>query len=226
MTHWMCRTCGHYLQEAKPPNQCPSCSQLGTFNDVTCYRPDCGGESRPDPLLIGATLGSFRAPTVPQARPEVTPTVVEIVPPLGEIMTGLSEQQRQKVRKLGRIEEYKPNAIICSGGAESQKVYLVEEGLVSVQSELGEGLRAPISLVSQGEAFGWSALVPPYRLTATVVAVSKTRVLAIERDPLLALMRSNPSLGHTIMENVATIMASRLQNLGLALVGVVRHSRT
>lgn len=225
MIHWMCTTCGYYLQGTKPPNQCPGCSQLCTFNDVTCYRPDCGGESRPDPLLVGATLGSFRALTVPQARPEVTPIVVEIMPPHGEIMKGLSEQQRQKVRKLGRIEEYKPNAIVCNGGTASQKLYLVEEGLVSVQSELGNGLRAPISLVFQGEAFGWSALVPPYRLTATVVAVSKSRVLSIERDPLLALMRSSPSLGLTIMENVATIMASRLRNLELELVGVVRHSR-
>jgi CRP-like cAMP-binding protein len=138
-------------------------------------------------------------------------------------MSGLSEKQREKVRNLGRIETYEKNAVICNEGDESRKLYLVEEGQVAVQSELGRGMRIPITIVSEGQAFGWSVLVPPHKLTATVTASSKTKVLAIEREPLLSLMKADPSLGLTIMQNIASIIGSRLRNLELEMVGLVQR---
>jgi len=224
MTHWMCTTCGYYLQGSQPPNRCPSCNQVCAFNDVTCYRPDCGGESNLDPLLVGATLGTLTGVKAPQAKPTIAHTPVESVP-IAEIMSGLNDKQRQKVRNLGRVETYEQNAVICTEDDESRKLYLVEEGQVAVQSELGRGMRIPITIVSEGQAFGWSVLVPPYKLTATVTASSKTRVLAIDREPLLSLMKSDPALGLTIMQNVASIISSRLRNLELEMVGLVQRTR-
>jgi CRP-like cAMP-binding protein len=145
--------------------------------------------------------------------------------PIAEIMGGLTDKQKQKVRNLGRVETYEQNAVICNEDDESRKLYLVEEGQVAVQSELGKGMRIPITIVSEGQAFGWSVLVPPHKLTATVTASSKTKVLAIEREPLLSLMQKDPSLGQTIMQNIASIVASRLRNLELEMVGMVQRLR-
>jgi CRP-like cAMP-binding protein len=220
----MCTTCGYYLQGPQPPNRCPSCNQVCAFNDVTCYRPDCGGESNVDPLLVGATLGTLTGVKAPQAKPKIAHTPVESVP-IAEIMSGLNDTQRQKMRNLGRVETYEQNAVICTEDDESRKLYLVEEGQVAVQSELGRGMRIPITIVSEGQAFGWSVLVPPYKLTATVTASSKTRVLAIEREPLLSLMKADPALGLTIMQNVASIVSSRLRSLELEMVGLVQRTR-
>jgi CRP-like cAMP-binding protein/rubredoxin len=222
MTHWMCTTCGYYYQGPAPLDKCPGCNLVCAFNDVTCYRPDCGGESNVDPLLVGATLGTLAGLRAPQAKPRISHTPVESVP-IAEIMSGLSEKQREKVRNLGRIETYEKNAVICNEGDESRKLYLVEEGQVAVQSELGRGMRIPITIVSEGQAFGWSVLVPPHKLTATVTASSKTKVLAIEREPLLSLMKADPSLGLTIMQNIASIIGSRLRNLELEMVGLVQR---
>jgi len=222
MTHWMCTTCGYYYQGPAPLDKCPGCNLVCAFNDVTCYRPDCGGESNVDPLLVGATLGTLAGLRAPQAKPRISHTPVESVP-IAEIMSGLSDKQREKMRNLGRIETYEKNAVICNEGDESRKLYLVEEGQVAVQSELGRGMRIPITIVSEGQAFGWSVLVPPHKLTATVTASSKTKVLAIEREPLLSLMKADPSLGLTIMQNIASIIGSRLRNLELEMVGLVQR---
>jgi len=224
MTHWMCTTCGYYYQGPAPLDKCPGCNLVCAFNDVTCYRPDCGGESNVDPLLVGATLGTLTGSRAAQAKPRISHTPVESVP-IAEIMGGLSEKQKQKVRNLGRVETYEQNAVICTEDDESRKLYLVEEGQVAVQSELGRGMRIPITIVSEGQAFGWSVLVPPHKLTATVTASSKTKVLAIEREPLLSLMHADPSLGLTIMQNIASIVASRLRNLELEMVGMVQRLR-
>jgi signal-transduction protein with cAMP-binding, CBS, and nucleotidyltransferase domain len=143
--------------------------------------------------------------------------------PVTEIFNGLTEKQRDKMRNLGRVETYEQNAVICNEGGESRKLYLVEKGQVAVQSELGKGMRIPITVVSEGQAFGWSALVPSYKLTATVTAASKTRVLAIEREPLLSLMKDDTSVGCTMMQNIAGIIASRLRNLELEMVGLVQR---
>jgi len=224
MTHWMCTTCGYYYQGPKPLDKCPGCSKVCAYNDVTCYRPDCGGESNVDPLLVGATLGTLTVIKAPQAKPKIAHTQVESIP-IAEIFSGLNDKEKQKVRNLGRIETYEQNAVICNEDNESRKLYLVEEGQVAVQSELGRGMRIPITIVSEGQAFGWSVLVPPHKLTATVTASSKTKVLAIEREPLLALMKADPALGLTIMQNIASIVASRLRNLELEMVGLVQRTR-
>jgi rubredoxin len=53
--HWMCTNCGYQQRSDAPPADCPSCKQTCAFNDVTCYRPDCGGEVNADPILVQAT---------------------------------------------------------------------------------------------------------------------------------------------------------------------------
>ena len=224
MTHWMCTTCGYYYQGSAPPDKCPGCNLACAFNDVTRYRPDCGGESNVDPLLVGATLGTLTGSRAIQAKPRISHAHVESVP-ISEIMDGLTEKQKQKMRNLGRSETYEQNAVICNEGDESRKLYIVEEGQVAVQSELGKGMRIPIIIVSEGQAFGWSVLVPPHKLTATVTASSKTKILAIEREPLLSLMHTDPSLGLTIMQNIAGIISSRLRNLEQEMVGLVQRLR-
>ena len=51
MPYWMCELCGHCLNAWRPPVECPHCCQVCSFRDVTCYRPECGGEQNVDPLL-------------------------------------------------------------------------------------------------------------------------------------------------------------------------------
>ncbi len=222
MTHWMCANCGYYLQADTPPDRCPGCNQVCAFNDVTCYRPECGGEKNVDPLLVGSALRSVRVPQK-QAEPSTAPPLEAF--PAVQLFAGLTAQQKERVTSLGRTETYKAGEVICTEGTESENLYLVKEGQVAVGSVIGGKMHIPISIVSEGEAFSWSALVPPYRLTATVVATAKTQVLAIKRGALLQLISAEPELGLIMMQNVASIIASRLRSLGLELAGLIQGQR-
>ncbi|MDY6835176.1 MAG: hypothetical protein SVY53_10300 [Chloroflexota bacterium] len=51
MSKWMCSECGYTADLESPPEECPSCNQKCSFNDVTCYIPECGGERNIDPRL-------------------------------------------------------------------------------------------------------------------------------------------------------------------------------
>ncbi len=224
MTHWMCTTCGYYLQGSAPPNRCPSCSQICVFNDITCYRPECGGEQNIDPLLVGSTLSIIKGDSEHAAQTKFSPPSSEAIPTV-EILKGLSGPQKQQLRKLGHIENYDPNDVIFREGTEAKKFYLVEEGQVAVQSLVGKGVSFPISVIYPGQAFGWSALVAPYQYTATVVALTKARVIAIEQEAIQALIKADPALGLLIMQNVASIVSSRLRTLELGLLGLLRQGR-
>ena len=53
MTQWECSKCGYTFGSEAVPDRCPSCKQVCTFNNVTCYIPDCGGPGNIDPRLAG-----------------------------------------------------------------------------------------------------------------------------------------------------------------------------
>jgi CRP-like cAMP-binding protein len=142
-----------------------------------------------------------------------------------DLLRGLDEEERQKLKNLGAIERYEPNIVIFSEGAEARNFYLLEEGQVSIESRLSRGLRFPIMAVSPGQAFGWSALVVPHQYTATALSLSQVRVIAIPKEAMLEMMRANPSLGLAIMEKVASIVASRVRSLELALAGLLQKER-
>jgi CRP-like cAMP-binding protein len=172
--------------------------------------------------LVGGTLQSLKGTPGIAIKPAAAPT--ESLRQV-EILRGLSEPELQKLRSLGYVETFEPKTVIFSEGTDAGKFYLLEEGQVSVESQLLRGMRFPISVVSPGQAFGWSALVAPYQYTATVVALSRIRVLTIGKDAMLNMMRANPVLGLTIMEKVASIVASRLRNLELELMGIFQGKR-
>jgi rubrerythrin len=51
LTYWKCSNCGFTFTADKPPNVCPKCGEKCSFNNVTCYTPDCGGPGNIDPRL-------------------------------------------------------------------------------------------------------------------------------------------------------------------------------
>lgn len=219
MTHWMCINCGYYLQATEPPQKCPSCKQVCAFNDVTCYRPDCGGESNVDPILVGNTLKLLKVEPASAPKPKVE--AGDGLPAV-QFFSGLNGEEKGKVVALGRSKSFERDATICAEGEESKSLYVIEEGQAAVESAFGRAMRVPIVILSAGDAFGWSTLVPPYRLTATVVSITRVKVLVIDREKLFGLMHSDPQLGVKIMQNISGAIARRLRNLEQEMVGLVQ----
>lgn len=219
MTHWMCTTCGYHLQISAPPNKCPSCEQTCVFANVTCYLPGC--EEQVDPVLMGNTLKLLKRVPEPTAKPKpALPSSEDIH--LVDILKGLDEEQLRLFKSLGAIENYDANRTIFTEDAEARALYIVERGQIAVTTQLVGRVRLPVSMITAGYAFGWSALVPPYRYTASAAALLLSKVIAFEREALLSLMRANPQLGIIIMQNIAGIVSSRLRTMRLALAGMVR----
>jgi rubredoxin len=201
MPHWMCTACGFLVSEEDPPAHCSGCNRKGRFNDVTCYRAECGGEENVDPLLVGATLRAIGRKGGPrgQSASKPTPVLPEHLEAVA-IFRGLSEEQIAKVLELSKR---------------------VDSGRVAINTSIQDGKWAPVCIVSAGGIFGWSCLVPPYQLTASATTFEETKVTLFEGEALKELFSREPAIGYVVIQNVGGLISSRLKNARLELIGVV-----
>jgi len=158
-------------------------------------------------------------PTVSAEERKRTAYVSELT--VTQLFDGLTEDQKEKFLSLGTSEVYEPGTTICRENDEAQDLYIVEDGTVAVEMGIAPMKKIPVCTVSNGGVFGWSCLVPPHRLTATVTSLKKSRVLGINGADLQQLCIQDPTIGFRIMQNLSGVASSRLKNLKLELISVI-----
>jgi len=218
MAHWMCSNCGYYSEWTSPPDRCPACKESCTFSNVTSYGPHVA-EGHLDLRVAGyATKNSAAVQSRRDGPADVRPAS-EVIHPV-YLFGNLTEQQQERVRTLERIEMYDADAIIARQGTKAHKFWQVDEGQVGVRHELPNGKHIQIAVVSPGGGVGWSAVIRPHQFSATLIALSKTRLRAIEGEALLRLMREDTRIGLSVMQDIAEVIGSRLRNLEAKMVGL------
>ena len=137
-----------------------------------------------------------------------------------DIFHYLDEEEIQVVAKMGTPQVFETGTVICKQDKEEEKVYVIEEGLVSIILELGPTDKRQIQTASNFECFGWSATIPPFRCTSTAKALERTKVLAFKGMELRNLIYTNPSLCAKIAGGVGYVISQRLRAAFSQLMGV------
>ena len=132
----------------------------------------------------------------------------------------LCEEQLSKLAELADVEVYEAGESICKQGRTQEKIYVIEDGLVGLYLELGPMTQRQLQTASSFEVVGWSAMLPPYRCTATVKAIETTRLLAFNGKELINLCDTYPEIGNKVHRGLASVIAVRLHNAFTQLMGV------
>lgn len=136
------------------------------------------------------------------------------------LFRGLNDSELIKIKELCKERSYKEDSVIFTIGGFATEIYLLKSGKVDIQIEFKiydfERL-ATIYTVGEGEVFGWSALVPPHRLTASARCHGKTDVITINGKELLNLLEKEREIGYVVMKNLSTVISSRLASTTIAL---------
>jgi CRP-like cAMP-binding protein len=134
---------------------------------------------------------------------------------------GLSEEELQRIAAITEEKTYEPNTYIGYEGHPAEKLYLVVIGPVEVQINTDEeGLQRETVVVRHaGEVCGWSALVEPYILTASLFCPAKATVLEIDAKAMRAMFEENHHLGYRILQRIAAIASERLKRTRFQLLG-------
>ena len=135
-----------------------------------------------------------------------------------ELLCDLTTAELEAISQIFEVRTYGTGDTIFNEGDESAEIFIVDEGQVEYVIEPIPDQPLIVDTMTKNQLFGWSAMVPPHRRTATIKATKKTRVLAAGANDLRKICQANPHIYDEIMEKIVRIVDDRLEKTRKALV--------
>jgi CRP-like cAMP-binding protein len=132
----------------------------------------------------------------------------------------LDDEQLGLVAEMGSHQVFNAGTVTNRQGFPAEKIHVVEEGLVGIVLEVGLMAQRQVQAASNFDSFGWSAMIPPYACSATVKALEKTKVISFNGRELFGFCTTHPEAGFKIMQGLARVIAERLRQAYIQLLGV------
>jgi CRP-like cAMP-binding protein len=113
-----------------------------------------------------------------------------------------------------------PGEIVFRLGGEANRFYLIRFGKVALELYTAE--RGPITVqtVEEGDALGWSWLVPPYVWHLDGRVIEPTLALSFDAVCLRGKCEEDHDLGYELYKRFAPVIAQRLQATRLQVLDV------
>lgn len=117
----------------------------------------------------------------------------------------------EKLASMAREYETPARTRLLREGDETKELSILVDGRIALTEHVAG--RGSVTLMSAepGDVFGWSALIPPFKATATVVSLEPVKVIAIEAAPLRAALKEDCVLSAGIYPRLAEALARRLE---------------
>ena len=136
-----------------------------------------------------------------------------------EMFIGLSDHELDRVAEFCRAKTFTPNSTIIERNSPADSFYLVEDGTVEIITApdrraegMGEGL---VVTLGKGQSFGEMGLVDSGARSATVKAVTETRLYEIDCSRFRELCERDTNLGYQVMKNIAVDLSFKLRSRNL-----------
>ena len=137
----------------------------------------------------------------------------------------LDDEQLNIMAEKCYPEVFEVGENLTKQGRTQEKIYVIEDGLIGIYLELGPMNQRQLQSASNFEAVGWSAMIPPYRAQTTAKAIETTKVLTFNGKELIGLCETDPKIGCKVHLALASMIATRLKNAFIQLMGVTsEHS--
>jgi CRP-like cAMP-binding protein len=140
-----------------------------------------------------------------------------------ELFSTLDDKELRIIETIAEPQQVVAGEIVCKQGKREEKIYTVEDGAVAIVLEVGAMANRQVQAACSAESFGWSALVEPYICTASVKAIEKTTLLAFDANTLREICKKYPDIGCKIYQSVARVVAKRLRQAYVQLLGVTEE---
>ena len=129
--------------------------------------------------------------------------------PYLELLTGCAKNTRTEAGQF-----------LFQAGENADRFYLIRQGKVAV--ELYAKPHRPITIQTLGpdELLGWSWLIPPYRWHLAARAEEPVVALSFDGKCIRCKFDKDPKLGYEFYRRFALIMAQRLEETFLQMLGI------
>lgn len=123
---------------------------------------------------------------------------------------GAPDDLLKAVAMLAQERPFKAGDRLFEEGATATKLMFLDSGEVDIVYRLGDDREVAVETLVEGDLMAWSALLDPYRLTATGLARKDGVAIEIEAEKLRQICQENPSHGFVMMTQVAKTLRDRL----------------
>jgi CRP-like cAMP-binding protein len=122
----------------------------------------------------------------------------------------------EKLAGMALEAQFRPDQIVFSEGDQSAFFYLIVSGTIALEmSALGHSIR--IQTLHDGDAMGWSALLPADRKHFQARATSHVRALAFEGQRLREAFDTDPAFGYAMTKRLLRTVVERLDSTRVQL---------
>ncbi len=138
-----------------------------------------------------------------------------------ELFGALNDEQLDKIAALGTTQTYDTDAFVFHEHDPAASIYFLVAGRVAVLIDIGLSKRTNVFTVTKGDSFGWSAIVPPYVLTASAKCVEPSTIVSIDALKLRELLDEDQALGLKVFEKVTSLVSKRVKDTRLQLINLI-----
>jgi len=135
------------------------------------------------------------------------------------LFRGLPEGILGEIHGLATEREIAAETTIFCEGDPALELHILAAGEVELDYTLpnNPSIILPITRVTPGEVFAWSALANNRTLTARARTLSPCRVHVVPAAPLREILAAHPEAGYEVMSRLTELVASRLRDTRMQL---------
>ena len=133
---------------------------------------------------------------------------------------GMSAKHIALIAGCATNVSFKAGQLIFKEGEPANVFYFIRQGKVQVEVNVPNKGPLVIHTRSEGDIFGWSWLLPPYRWHFDAHAAEVTRALSIDGKCLRQKCEEDHDLGYELMKRFILIVTERLEATRLQLLDV------
>ena len=136
----------------------------------------------------------------------------------------MGEKELESVAAIAKKEEYQIDDVIIESGQPADTFFFLADGNVAYYYVVTIGhdpyykKEYHVNDINAGEIFGISALIEPYRYTATLRVEKPSCVIEIAAADLRSLCDKDPKLAYGLMQAVAKAAIQRLETTRIQLI--------
>ncbi len=129
------------------------------------------------------------------------------------VFSRLTQEQLQKFYRICREETFLPGAVLHEQGEPAQRVFIILQGQVAEELQVGGRTLSPIRPLGAGDVTGCSSLFPPNVHTCTARAITEVNTLVVDADEMRQLFDEDCEIARSFYRHVIGALHHRMRTL-------------
>jgi CRP-like cAMP-binding protein len=139
-------------------------------------------------------------------------------------LEGLPDHHVSVMQSCARNMRFAPGEFVLREGEPADSLFLIRAGRVAIEAHAPDRGAICVGTVGEGEALGWSWIVPPYRWHFDARATEITRALALDGACLRKQFEGDHDLGYGILKRFVEVIEKRLTWTRMQLLDLYQGS--